>query len=507
MKEDLRIKAHPILSINRGDPVEFRFNGRPVLAYTGETVAAALYAAGVRTFSRSFKYHRRRGLFCLCGHCSHCLMRVDGLPNVRICQELVKAGIQVESQNAWPSLNFDIKALTGLLDFLVRPGFQYRRFIRHRGLYHLWEKFLRRMAGIGSLADTEGQIAVSRHQAEPEVVVVGAGIAGLSAALHAALGGSEVWLIEKQQALGGRLLYDTAAYELPAVQVKQWGFALVAHIANQLEQLKNCRIFKRATAFAWYDEGILAVTRPAEFWELRPKQVIVATGSYEIPLLFENNDLPGIFLAGALQRLMHRDYIRPGRHAVVATVDDRGYDLAHQLLAAGVSITAVVDHRRQNQVYASDAAQSIMQANIDVYPQHSIKAASGRGHIKAVIITPLRRPNHAGSVSEKKLSCDVLCMSGSRMPANDLIFQKTCHGTYILESPHQFTRKPVFSKHMMVDNTMFVAGEAAGSQGIERLWLEGKIAGLSAALSLGYGDFKIESQRDAAVETLEARWI
>lgn len=504
MKEDLRIKAHPILSINRGDPIEFQYNGRPVMAHTGETIAAALYAAGIRTFSRSFKYHRPRGLFCLCGHCSHCLMRVDGLPNVRICQELVRPGMQVESQNAWPSLNFDIKALTGYLDFLVRPGFQYRRFIRHRGLYHVWERFLRRMAGIGSLADSESQVPAKRHQAEPEVVVVGAGIAGLSAALHAAQCGSDVWLIEKERALGGRLLYDTAAYKLPGNQAKQFGFALATHIANQLEQFKNCRILKPATAFAWYDEGILAVTRPGELWELQPKQVIVTTGSYEIPLLFENNDIPGIFLAGALQRLMHRDYIRPGRQAVVATVDDRGYDLAHQLLAAGVSITGIVDHRNEDVLTASSAVQTIFQANIPVFLEHAVKTAIGRRNIKGVIIRPLKSPKEATSGLEITLSCDVLCMAGGRMPANDLVFQRTCHGTYVLESPHQFTRKPVISRHMKVDTGMFVAGEAAGSQGIERAWLEGKIAGFSAALDLGYGDLKIESARDAAETTLNA---
>lgn len=504
MKEDLRIKAHPILSIDRGEPIEFQFNGKPIKAYPHETIAAALYAAGIRTFSRSFKYHRRRGLFCLAGHCSHCLMRVDGVPNIRICKELVRPGMQVESQNAWPSLSFDIKAVTGYLDFLVRPGFQYRRFIRHRGLYHIWEKYLRRMAGIGSLAEMQSQVPARRHQAEPEVVVVGAGIAGLSAALHAAQGGSEVWLIEKERALGGRLLYDTAVYELPGAHAKHFGFAVATNLARQMERFENCRILTSATAFAWYDEGILAVTRLGELWELRPKQVIVATGSYEIPLLFENNDLPGIFLAGALQRLIHRDYIRPGRHAVVATVDGRGYDLAHQLLAAGVSVTGIVDHRNEDDLTANNAAQPIIQANIPVFREHTIKTAIGRRNVKGVIIKPLKSPKDATSGSEIKLSCDVLGMAAGRMPANDLIFQRTCQGTYILESPHQFTRKPLISKHMHVDADMFVAGEAAGSKGIERLWLEGKIAGFSAALDLGYGDLEIERARDAAEAILNA---
>ena len=150
MTADLRILNHPHLKIERGEAIMFQFNGRPVAGYRGETIAAALYAGGLRIFSRSFKYHRPRSLFCLAGHCSHCLMRVDGIPNVRICMVPVQNGMSVESQNSWPSLKFDIAALSGYLDFLIRPGFQYRRFIRPRWLYNIWEKFLRRMAGIGA---------------------------------------------------------------------------------------------------------------------------------------------------------------------------------------------------------------------------------------------------------------------------------------------------------------------------------------------------------------------
>ena len=269
MTLDLRISDHPHLKIERGEAVTFQFNGKPVAGYTGETIAAALYAEGLRIFSRSFKYHRPRSLFCLAGHCSHCLMRVDGIPNVRICRVLVQPGMKVESQNAWPSLKFDIAAVSGYLDFLIRPGFQYRRFIRPRWLYHIWERFLRRMAGIGTLPDIENHTAPRRRTANPEVAVIGGGIAGLSAALHAGQAGAEVWLIEKEDTPGGRIQYDTSKFQLPDSDTQQYGFDIAKKLTEEMMRLANCRVVSAATAFAWYDEGVLAVVGEGELWEMR----------------------------------------------------------------------------------------------------------------------------------------------------------------------------------------------------------------------------------------------
>jgi sarcosine oxidase subunit alpha len=494
MTLDLRIKEHPHLKVERGEAITFQFNGKSVTGYTGETIAAALYADGLRIFSRSFKYHRPRSLFCLAGHCSNCLMRVDGIPNVRICTVSLQPGRKVESQNAWPSLKFDVAAVSGYLDFLIRPGFQYKRFIRPRSLYHIWERFLRRMAGIGTLADVENHSPPRRMTAEPEVLVVGGGVAGLSAALHAARAEAEVWLIEKEAAPGGRIQYDTAKYELPDSQGLQYGFDIAGKLTQEVKQRDNCRILSNATAFAWYDEGVIAVAREGELWELQPKKVVVATGSYENPMVFENNDLPGIFLAGGLQRLMHRDFIRPGKRAAIITHNDNGYRLAHQLVDAGVTVAAIADPRTEEQVLASEAAQKARDAAISIHPQFDIEAALGRRHIKGVRFKP------TGSNIRPKLSieCDVLCIAGSRTPANELIFQRTSQGQYILESPHQFTRKPVTAAHMKVDADIYVAGQAGGSHRVSQSWIEGKVAGLSAALDLGYGGTDIEGVRDEA---------
>ena len=494
MTTDLRIQDHPHIKIERGDAVTFHFNGKPVNGYTGETIAAALYAQGLRIFSRSFKYHRPRGLFCLAGHCSHCLMRVDGIPNVRICRVPVQSGMRVESQNAWPSLKFDLAAVSGYLDFLIRPGFQYRRFIRPRWLYHIWERFLRRMAGIGTLADIENHTHPRRLTAEPDVAVIGGGVAGLSAALHAAEAGAKVWLIEREDTAGGRIQYDTNRYELPDSPERGYGYNIAAQLTGAVNRLDSCRMLTAATAIAWYDEGIVAVVREGELWELRPKQTVVATGSYENPMVFENNDLPGIFLAAGLQRLMHRDFIRPGGTAVVVTHNDRGYGLANQLMEAGVAVAAIADNRAEKQAFDSAGAQKAKDAAIPIHTQFDIEAALGRRHIKGVRLKPT-----AGSIRPKLLlECDVLCLAGSRTPANELVFQRTSQGQYILESPHQFTRRPVTSSHMRVENDIYVAGAAAGSQSLKQSWLEGKVAGLSAALDLGYGNGETERIRNEA---------
>ena len=503
MTTGLRIQDHPHLKIERGEAITFDFNGKPVTGYAGETIAAAMYAGGLRIFSRSFKYHRPRSLFCLAGHCSNCLMRVNGIPNVRICTAPVQAGLKVESQNAWPSLNFDVAAISGYLDFLIRPGFQYRRFIRPRWLYHIWEKFLRRMAGIGSLSDVENPKPPRRLEANPDVAVIGAGIAGTSAALYASQTGAQVWLIEKEDTPGGRIRYDTAEYETPDSPNPQRGFEIAGELSAAVFQFDNCRVLTGATAFAWYDEGILAVVREGELWALKPKHIIVATGSYENPMVFDNNDLPGIFLAGGLQRLMHRDFIRPGNRAVVATNNDRGYGLAHQLIDAGVAVAAIIDSRPQAQALASDAARQAEDAAISIYPHYDIDTAIGRRHIKGVRIKPVDKETGGKTGRKVDLTCDVLGIAGSRIPASELVFQRTSQGQYILESPHQFTRRPVTSGHMIVDADMYVAGGASGSPSLKQSWLEGKLAGLSSALDLGYGSDQTESDRNETAAKLE----
>jgi sarcosine oxidase subunit alpha len=220
-------------------------------------------------------------------------------------------------------------------------------------------------------------------------------------------------------------------------------------------------------------------------------------------MVFENNDLPGIFLAGGLQRLMHRDLIRPGNKAVVVTNNDRGYGMAHQLMDAGVAVAAIIDNRPDEKICSSIEVQKAKDAAISTFPQHDIEAALGRRYIKGVRIKPLNTETGGNPAQEIKIACDVLCIAGSRIPANELVFQRTSQGEYVLESPHQFTRRPVTTSYMRVDTDMYVAGEASGSGSLNQSWLEGKLAGLSAALDLEYGGEKTESVRNETQALLD----
>ena len=490
MRGDIvRIKNHPAFNFKRGRKITFRFNGRPVPAYAGETVAAALYASGIRIFSRSMKYHRPRGLFCLTGHCSHCLVRIDGIPNVPACRTLVCDNMTVESQNAWPSLKYDVANIADKLGSLLRPGFYYRYFIRPRWLYHIWERLLRKAAGTGKLPDSSATpVPVKRKKVSPEIVVVGAGVAGMNAALHALDTGAKVWLIEKENKLGGRWMYDTRSIDIPDKFSKKCAHELVAELSEKLTHHHHCHVLKNTLAFAWYDEGVLAAIRPGEFWEFEPQCTIIATGGYETPAVFENNDLPGIFLAGGIQRLMHGDGILPGKRAVMITNNDEGYIIAKQLHEAGVSVAAVVDSRMSRASNSCMEKEYITNNRGKLFFSHEIKSAIGRNFVKGAVLKPLRTSGENRQKKEVKILCDIITIAGFRSPANDLLFQHGCNGTYTLSCPEHYIRKPGLNTHMAVSAGLYVAGEACGSHGIQQAYLEGKLAGLAAANHLGFGN-------------------
>ncbi|MCH8206361.1 MAG: (2Fe-2S)-binding protein, partial [Chloroflexi bacterium] len=208
-----RLGPSPTQAIDRSKTVVFEFDGRPVEAYEGDTVASALYASGVRTFSRSFKYHRPRGLLCAGGNCANCLMTVDGVPNVRVCIEPVQGGMSVRGQNAWPSVERDLLSVLDKLGRLMPVGFYYKTFHRPKLFWRLAQPVVRRVAGLGSLETADPPDKRFTHRnAHTDVAVVGGGPAGLSAALAGAESGASVTLIDDQAELGGHLRWDTRAY-------------------------------------------------------------------------------------------------------------------------------------------------------------------------------------------------------------------------------------------------------------------------------------------------------
>jgi sarcosine oxidase subunit alpha len=200
-----RLAAHPAQRIDRTQSVSFTFAGRTYGGLEGDTVGSALYAAGVRIFSRSFKYHRPRGLLCCRGNCPNCLVNIDGIPSVRACTEPLREGQRVSPQHAWPSVEHDALALLDKLHFLFPVGFYYKTFIHPRRLWPAYERVLRTFAGLGHITfPGEPPGEYERAHLFSDVAVVGGGAAGMAAALEAAQAGTRVVLVDDQPALGGR---------------------------------------------------------------------------------------------------------------------------------------------------------------------------------------------------------------------------------------------------------------------------------------------------------------
>ena len=321
------------LLVDPGKPLTFTFDGKSVSALAGQTIGAALYNSGVRVFSRSFKYHRPRGLFCVAGECANCLMQVDGRPNVRICIEPAREGQIVRHQNAWPSLGFDLLRVIDKFDRRFPVGFYYKQFYKPL-TWRLFESVARRIAGLGTIdVHAVPEIRTEVEHLHPEVCIVGGGPAGLSAGVEAAQAGASVLLIDRQSRLGGHLLFD--GIELSDIEP----------LAVKLTNHPRARVLKNTTAFGLYEGNLLAAFCQNRLLKIRAKQIIICTGGRERPFVFQNNDLPGIFLARGVQRLARLYGVMAGKRAVVLTDHDEGARVAEELAGLGFEIAAVVDPR------------------------------------------------------------------------------------------------------------------------------------------------------------------
>ena len=313
----------------------FYFNGRQFDAQPGDTVASALYRAGRRIFTRSFKYHRPRGLLCLSGRCPNCLMNVDGTPNVRACVTPVREGMQVRHQNAYPSLERDWLSAVQRFDFAMPVGWYYKRFT-NPDVWHRAEPFIRKVAGLGEVPLPDAARGEYEHiHLKADVAVVGGGPAGIGAALEAARSGAQVMLIDDQPELGGHLRYSQAGPDTALIE--------------ELRAATGIEVLRRSSCFGLYEGGLLGVLQPephAGAYErlahVRAKHVVVATGAYETPLPFENNDLPGVMLASAVRRLLYVHGIVPGKRAAVVGAATPGNEIAAELRVAGMEIAGVV---------------------------------------------------------------------------------------------------------------------------------------------------------------------
>ena len=470
-----RLDVHPANLIDRSTSVEFEFDGRRIQAHEGDTIASALYPAGVRIFSRSFKYHRPRGLLCVSGACPNCLMTVDGVPNVRTCAEPVRPGMKVRHQNAWPSLEHDSLAILDRFDRLMPVGFFYKTFHRPKLLWHIAEPVIRRVAGLGSV-DIES-VPTSRYRHEykhTDVAVVGGGAAGMAAALSAAGAGARVVLIDDQPLLGGSLRFDSRSYgDVPGTR-ESTGVRIGAELAASVHSADGIEVLSSATAFGLYEDNLLGVLGDTRTIKLRARNVIVATGSYESPLVFDRNDLPGVMLSTGMQRLIRLYGIRPGNTAMVATSGDQGYYAALDLLEADVRIAVLVD-TRPGFPRGLDAAASLQSRGVLVLTSHAMLRAEGTKRVVGGAVARLvdGRP----TTEERQFDCDLIAVSGGSQPADSLLRQAGCVFGYDESLDRMVPRE--------MASGVFAAGEVAGAVDPRRAVLQGRVAGLQAAPTSG----------------------
>jgi sarcosine oxidase subunit alpha len=467
-----RLPAHPAQRIDPLRRVAFEFAGRPHEAFAGDTIGSALYAAGVRIFSRSFKYHRPRGLLCCAGRCPNCLVNVDGVPNVRACVQEVRPAMRVRPQHAWPSLEWDALRVFDRLHRLLPVGFYYKTFIHPRALWPTYEHVLRTFAGLGELPgfdEPEGEY--DREHVFADIAVVGGGPAGMAAALEAARGGARVVLIDDQARLGGRWPITVRAGDATAT---------VADLVSAIAAEPGVRVLGDATAFGLYESELLGVLQGRRFVKVRSSRVVVATGQFDYPMVFENNDLPGVMLASGAARLQALYGVRAGQRALVVATGDAGLESALELAACGTQVVAVADARAADD---SPLTAALRQAKIPLLSASTILRATGGHRVESAVV---------GAVGDGgrpcTLDCDLIVLATGIEPAAGLL-------------GHAGGRLRIDSDGRMVPTslppTVLAAGEVAGTRGLTAVVSSGRRAGIEAALSLGIGDGALRTRLDA----------
>ncbi|MHA4729566.1 sarcosine oxidase subunit alpha [Ensifer adhaerens] len=424
--------ANRIPGVGRLTPARtarFTFDGRTLTALEGDTVASALLANGIHLVGRSFKYHRPRGILSAGAEEPNALLDVSRdaarrQPNVRATVQEVFDGMKVESQNRWPSLAFDIGGLNDLMSPFFAAGFYYKTFMWPKAAWHaIYEPFIRRAAGLGVTPTEADPDHYASRYAHCDVLVIGAGVAGLSAALAAAKAGAKVIICDEQPEVGGALRYESGT----TIDGKDgWDWAQEA--AKTLASMDNVTVLTRTTGFGYYNHNFVGLVErvtdhlaaldkslPRErLWQVRAKKVILANGQIERHMVFANNDRPGIMLASAGRTYLNHFGVAVGSKVGVYTAHDSAYEAAFDLKRAGVSVPVIVDCRENPGEAVLAEARKL---GIEVLTGHSVIKAGGKLRVNSISVA------RNGGGSARKFAVDALLVSAGWTPSVHLFSQ------------------------------------------------------------------------------------
>ena len=498
--------------IDRSRRIRFKFNGKDYSGHPGDSLAAALLAQGVRCFGRSFKYHRPRGVVGAGAEEPNALVQVGegalSTPNLRATQVELYEGLIARTVNGWPSLAFDVGAINNRLSRLLPAGFYYKTFMWPRSAWMRYEHYIRRAAGLGhapSLPDTD---RYDKRHVHCDVFIAGGGPAGLVAALGAARAGARVLLVDEQAQLGGSLLFS------PAVIGGQTGLDWVSELEAELRSFPQVTILSRSTVTGYYDHNFLVVNErrtdhigPSQasskrvrerLWRIRAKQVVIATGAIERPLVFDGNDTPGVMLASAVSTYIRRYAVAPGRSGAVFTNNDSGYQAALDMASAGMKVRALVDIRENP---GASVLAAVSDYDIPVYRGCVVPSVqSGFQGLKRIELAKLS-PGGEDILSHKGLiDCQVLAMSGGWSPAVHLHSQSGGRPCYD-------KAKACFVPGVSVQAECSV-GACSGSFTLAACLKEGADAGIGAAAQSGWpgGYVDVPAVEEVAHAPLQPLW-
>ena len=398
--------------VDRSMPLRFRFDGRGFEGFAGETLASALMANGVTVVGRSFKYHRPRGIFTAGPEEPNALVELRSgarrEPNTKATTVELYDGLEATSQNRWPSLKFDAGAVSQMASPLLVAGFYYKTFMWPASFWErLYEPAIRRAAGLGRLSGKADPDSYEKAYAFCDLLVIGAGPAGLAAALWAGRSGLRVIIVEEDFMLGGRLLSET--HEIDGISGAAWARQAQA----ELNSLPNVRVLRRTTVFGAYDGEYGAIERVADhfpapppftprqrLWKIVAGETLLAAGAIERPIVFAGNDRPGVMLASAMRTYVNRFAVAPGRRVAVFTACDDGWRTARDLQRAGVTIEALIEAR------SSVAPQvEALVVGVAIYRGSRVIDTRGRQRLTAIEVVDRDARRHT-------IKVDALAVSG-----------------------------------------------------------------------------------------------
>ncbi len=489
--------------IDRSQPVNFEYNGSQYPGFVGDTLASALLANGVDVIARSFKYSRPRGIVAAGADEPNAVLQLGAteatqVPNVRATQQELFDGLVAKSTNGWPSTDHDLMSYIGKVGGrMMPPGFYYKTFMYPQSLWDTYEKFIRKAAGLGRSPVENDPDIYDQMNHHADVMVVGGGPAGLSAALAAARTGARVILADEQAEFGGMLLHgDEIIDGKPATQ---WVDSVIA----ELREMDNVMLLPRSTVNGYHDHNYLTIheRRTDHIADLAPKGqvrqrmhrvragwVVLATGAIERPLVYGNNDVPGCMLASAVSTYIKRYGVIPGNKLVLMTTNDRGYKAAFDWQDAGRKVVAIVDTRPEPTGECVIAAQK---RGLEVIKGSAVIEVKGSKRVSGVTLASIDSKGERVTGNVRKLECDTVASAGGWSPAVHL----SCHtGSRPIwrDDIQAFVPGETVQKQL-------TAGAVNGSYSLNACLQEGAMRGALAAANVGFDD-----NSDALVEAPSA---